>query len=86
MAKYQLKYPFSEYACLPCAVLGETLDLTGKGYEKTVPATVKMPEHKVRVRGASQQDLKRLFEDPATGNWSHLIEKVEDTGKKEESK
>lgn len=57
------------------------MDLTGKGYEKKVPATAKTPEHTVKVRGATQADLKRLLEDPQYGDFSKMIEKVEEPAK-----
>lgn len=72
--KYRLKYPFSEKSCLPCTIKGiGVVDLSGNGYEKVVPASIRGPEQRIKVRGATQKDLKRLYELGGT----HMVEKVE---------
>lgn len=73
MARYRLKYPLSERSCLPCAIGGEVLDLSGAGYEKIIPASINGPERRVKVRGATQKDLRRLYESGGQG----LVERVE---------
>ena len=78
MARYKLKFPFSERSCLPCAFGGEVIDLSGRGYEKMIPTSIRGPERTEKVRGATQKDLKKLFE---AGGHLHLICIVE---KKEE--
>lgn len=73
MMKYRLKYPFSEKSCLPCAIKGiGVVDLSGNGYEKVVPASIHGPERRIKIRGATQKDLKRLYELGGT----NLVEKV----------
>lgn len=74
MSRYKLRHPFSERECVPCALGGEVVDLTGKGYERVIPATLLHPEKRVKVRGATQKDLKRLYE---AGGAAGLVEKVE---------
>jgi hypothetical protein len=79
MATYKLKQPFAEYPCLPCAVKGKgALDLSGKGYEKEIPASGNRPAYKVQVKGATAADLRDLYENPDKyGNFKAMIEKIE---------
>lgn len=72
--KYRLKHPFSEKDCLPCAINGiGVVDLSGNGCEKVVPASIRGPEQRIRIRPATQKDLKRLYEMGGT----HMVERVE---------
>lgn len=75
MATYKLRAPLSDKESLPSLIKGVgVVDLTGKGYEKVYPATILGPEKRVKVPGATQEQLKRLFE-----SGSKIIEKVEET-------
>jgi hypothetical protein len=81
MARYKLIAPYSEKSCLPCAISGVgVVDLTGKGYERVYPATIRGPEKRVKVPAATQGQLKALYE---AGN--RLIEKVEKPIKEEQN-
>lgn len=73
MAWYQLKPPYSERECLPTAFHGEIIDLSGKGYERIVPASLLSPERRIQVRGATQQDLESLYHSGGHA----IIEKVD---------
>lgn len=75
MSKYQLRAPFSEKEAVPCLIKGVgVIDLTGKGYEKVYPATILGPEKRVKVPGATQEQLKKLFD-----SGSRIIVKIEKT-------
>lgn len=58
---------------MPCAMGEEVVDLSGVGYEKIIPASINGPERRVKIRGATQKDLRRLYEAGGSG----LVEKVE---------
>jgi hypothetical protein len=80
MARYKVIAPYSEKTCLPCAIAGAgVVDLMGRGYDRVYPATILRPEKVVRVPGATQVQLKALYEAG-----SKLIEKVEKPAKEKE--
>lgn len=77
MARYQVKAPYSEKECLPCAIHGQgVVNLLGKDFHRVVPASILGPEKKVKIPGATQAQLKALYD---SGN--KLIEKVEKPAK-----
>lgn len=63
MGYYRIKYPFSERDAIPCVISGVGLvDLTGRGYEVTLPDTIHGPGKVRKVRGANQKELKLLYD------------------------
>ena len=57
---------------------GERINLVGGSVEITLPSTKRKPAKKVVIRGATDADVEKLLNDPATyGDWSDKFIEVE---------
>lgn len=71
--EFFIKPPHDRRPKLITMLNGELINLTGKDVTEKRPATKSEPSVDIKVRGATQEDLRRLYEDPALGDFSRLI-------------
>lgn len=85
MKEYYIHPTYARKPKLIVNIDGVLLDLKGKDSVEKIPATAKEPEREVKITGATQNDLKKLAENPEDyGDFSRIIksrDKVSKTSK-----
>lgn len=82
MDEYFISIDFQVHPALIVNINGEALNLKGVDIKQKIPATKNSPESEMLIRGATQEDLKFLYENAeVVGDFTKIINKRVKKGK-----
>jgi len=79
--KYRLKGAHSSKKVMLASYKGKTYNLAGKEFKQKVSATASKPEHERVIPAATDAILAALYEGKEHGDWSNIIEPIEEAVK-----